>query len=82
MSQENTDVVNRAISAINERDVDAYLALCTPDVEVINPVTAIEGPIRGEQGILAMSQENFEIVCRCIEAWAGSPHGALRIPPR
>jgi hypothetical protein len=51
MSQENVEVVSRAISAINERDVDAYLALCKPDVELINPVAAIEGSNRGEEGI-------------------------------
>jgi ketosteroid isomerase-like protein len=53
MSQENVEVVRRAISAINERDVDAYLALCNPDVELINPVAAIEGSNRGEEGIRA-----------------------------
>jgi ketosteroid isomerase-like protein len=51
MSQKNVDAVNRAISAINERDVDAYLAVCRPDVELINPIAAIEGPNRGEPGI-------------------------------
>jgi ketosteroid isomerase-like protein len=51
MSQENMDVVSRAISAINERDVDAYLALCKADIELINPLAAIEGPNRGEEGI-------------------------------
>ena len=51
MPQENVEVVNRAITAINERDVDAYLALCTPDFELINPVAQIDGPARGEQGI-------------------------------
>jgi ketosteroid isomerase-like protein len=51
MSQENVELVRQAISAINERDVDAYLALCTPDIELINPVAAIEGSSRGEEGI-------------------------------
>jgi ketosteroid isomerase-like protein len=50
MSKENVEIVRRAISAVNERDVDAYLALCSPDFELINPVAAIEGPNRGEQG--------------------------------
>jgi hypothetical protein len=50
MSHENVDAVKRAISAINERDV-AYLAVCRPDVELINPIAAIEGPNRGEPGI-------------------------------
>jgi ketosteroid isomerase-like protein len=51
MARENVEAVNRAISAINERDVDAYLAVCTPDVELVNPIAAIEGPNRGEPGI-------------------------------
>jgi ketosteroid isomerase-like protein len=51
MSQENIEVVRRAISAINERDVDAYLALCQPDFELINQLTPIEGSNRGENGI-------------------------------
>ncbi|MGZ8667559.1 MAG: nuclear transport factor 2 family protein, partial [Solirubrobacterales bacterium] len=51
MSQETVEVVSRAIAAINGRDIDAYLALCDPDVELINPVAAIEGPNRGEAGI-------------------------------
>ena len=51
MSQENVEVVKRAIAAINERDVDAYLALCAPDFELINPVAPLEGSNRGEQGV-------------------------------
>jgi ketosteroid isomerase-like protein len=51
MSQQNIAVVNRAISAINDRDVDAYLAICQPDFELINPIAAIEGSNRGEAGI-------------------------------
>jgi ketosteroid isomerase-like protein len=51
MSQENIEVVSQAISAINERDVDAYLALCNSDFELINPLASIEGSNRGEEGI-------------------------------
>jgi ketosteroid isomerase-like protein len=51
MSQESVEVVKRAIAAINERDVDAYLGLCAPDFELINPVAAMEGSYRGEQGV-------------------------------
>ena len=51
MSQENVELVEQAISAINERDVVAYLSLCNSDVELINPVSAIDGPMKGEQGI-------------------------------
>ena len=51
MSQENVEIVRRAIAAVNERDVDGYLGVCAPDVELITPVAAIEGPNVGAQGI-------------------------------
>jgi ketosteroid isomerase-like protein len=64
MSQENVEVVSRAIAAINGRDIDAYLALCDPDVELINPVAAIEGPNRGEAGIRNFFQAINEATTR------------------
>src|SRR3954453_23431232 len=51
MSQENVQVVERAIAAINERDVDGYLACCTDDIELHNQVTALTGPYAGPDGI-------------------------------
>jgi ketosteroid isomerase-like protein len=35
VSQENVETVRRAIVAINARDIDAYLARCTEDVELL-----------------------------------------------
>jgi hypothetical protein len=32
-------------------EVDAHLGLCAPGIELINPVAAIEGSNRGEQGV-------------------------------
>jgi hypothetical protein len=34
MSQENVETVWRAIAAINARDIDAYLACCTEEVQL------------------------------------------------
>jgi limonene-1,2-epoxide hydrolase len=51
MSEENVEIVRGAIAALNKRDVDGYLGLCAPDVELITPVAAIEGPSVGAQGI-------------------------------
>ncbi len=51
MPEENVEIVSRAIAAINERDVDAYLALCHTDFEMTNQLTVIDGPNRGEKGI-------------------------------
>ena len=53
MSEENVEIVKRAITAINERDVAAYLALCASDFELINPIAAIEGSNNGEPGVRA-----------------------------
>jgi ketosteroid isomerase-like protein len=74
MSEENVDAVNRAISAINERDVDAYLAVCSPDVELIRPTAAIEGPNRGEPGVRSFFDDisegatRFELEVERLEA--------------
>jgi ketosteroid isomerase-like protein len=35
VSQENVGIVERAIAAINARDIDAYLACCTENVELL-----------------------------------------------
>jgi ketosteroid isomerase-like protein len=39
MSQENVETVGRAIAAINARDIDAYLACCTENVELLIPAS-------------------------------------------
>ena len=50
MSQENLEVVRRAVAALNARDLEGYLACCTPDVELhTNEVFA--GVYEGPQGI-------------------------------
>jgi ketosteroid isomerase-like protein len=51
MSRENVELVRRAIAALNDRDVDAYLALCTPDIELVSPVAPLEGANTGPEGI-------------------------------
>jgi ketosteroid isomerase-like protein len=42
MSQENVETVGRAIAAINARDVDAYLACCTENVELLMPLAGAD----------------------------------------
>jgi ketosteroid isomerase-like protein len=51
MSQENVEIVRRAIGALNQRDVSLYLTLCAPDVELISPVAPLEGANTGAEGI-------------------------------
>jgi hypothetical protein len=51
MSQENVEVVKRAVAAVNDRDIDSYLACCTADVRMENANTPIEGAYEEADGI-------------------------------
>ena len=51
MSQENVEMVERAIAAINARDIRGYLACCTDDVELRTPMAALGGVYQGAVGI-------------------------------
>ena len=42
MSRENVEMVGRAIAAINARDIEAYLACCTENVELLLPMAGAE----------------------------------------
>jgi ketosteroid isomerase-like protein len=51
MSQENVRLVERAIAAINARDIDGYRACCTEDVKLETPMAAVGGVYEGIDGI-------------------------------
>jgi ketosteroid isomerase-like protein len=51
MSQENFEVVRQLIAALNQRDVDRYLSLCTRDIDLNTPTTPLDGETRGPEGI-------------------------------
>src|SRR5215213_1566703 len=51
MSQENAEIVERAVAAVNERDIDGYLACCTDDIELRTPLAAISGVYDGPDAI-------------------------------
>ena len=51
MSRENVEMVERAIAAVNARDVDAYLACCTENVSLLTPLAAIGGTYEGRRAI-------------------------------
>jgi ketosteroid isomerase-like protein len=53
MSQENVELVYRLNDAFKRRDLDAYLALCDPDVEYYSRFGEVEGggPYRGHEGV-------------------------------
>jgi ketosteroid isomerase-like protein len=49
MSQQNVEIVRRAVAAINDRDLDGYLSCCTEHVELRTPL--IVGVYEGRKGI-------------------------------
>jgi ketosteroid isomerase-like protein len=63
MSQENVDVVHRAVAAWNDRDVDAMLALTDPQIEYVNSPTAVEpGTRRGHESLEDVLRTQWEIL--------------------
>jgi ketosteroid isomerase-like protein len=51
MSQENVRLVERAIAAINARDIEGYLACCTENIKLETPMAAVGGVYEGIEGI-------------------------------
>jgi ketosteroid isomerase-like protein len=51
MSQENVETVERAIAAINARDLDGYLACCTENVELLTQLAPLGAEYLGADGI-------------------------------
>jgi ketosteroid isomerase-like protein len=51
MSQENLELVERVVAAVNERDVDGYVACCADDVKLRTPWAAVEGVYEGPEAI-------------------------------
>lgn len=51
MSQENVEVVRQALAALDRRDVEAYLEVASPQIELITPAAPLEGPLTGHEGI-------------------------------
>jgi ketosteroid isomerase-like protein len=50
MSQDKIEIIERAIAALNARDIEGYLACCTEDVRLRAP--NIAGEYEGRAGIL------------------------------
>lgn len=51
MTDPNLDLVKQLIAALNDRDIERYLNLCVPEIELISPAAAIDGPSVGESGV-------------------------------
>jgi ketosteroid isomerase-like protein len=71
MSQENVELYQRAVDAWNSRDLDAWLVLTDPEVEISPLNVDLEGgrPYRGHEGIRRFWDDylavfpDFDVVC-------------------
>jgi ketosteroid isomerase-like protein len=63
MSQENVERAYRLADAFNQRDLDAFLALCDPDGEFHSRLVELEGggPYRGHDGVRSWWENLFAI---------------------
>ena len=60
MSQENVEVVRRALDGFVRRDREAVESAYRPDVEMVVLRSGIEGPYRGYEGLRRMAAELIE----------------------
>ena len=44
-------MVGRALAALDRRDIEAYLEVASPQIELITPALPLQGPITGHEGI-------------------------------
>jgi ketosteroid isomerase-like protein len=51
MSRDNVERHRRALDAVNRRDLDALLVLMDDDVDAVSRIVAMEGGLRGHEGI-------------------------------
>jgi ketosteroid isomerase-like protein len=51
MSQQHVELAERVIAAVNDRDVDGYLACCADDIKLRTPWAAVEGVYEGRDAI-------------------------------
>ena len=63
MSQENVELAHRTADAFNRRDIDAFVALCDPDVEFTTRATELEGgdSHRGHDGVRSWCTDILEV---------------------
>jgi len=63
MAEGNVDRVHRGTDAFNKRDIDAFLALCDPEIEFTTRIMELEGggPYRGHDDVRRWWKEVFEI---------------------
>ena len=61
MSQENVELMYRAVDAFNRRDLNAFLAIVDDDVEAVPRAVAMEGSYHGHEGVRRWWKDVFDV---------------------
>ena len=76
MSQENVEIVRRALDAWNRRDLDTLIAAADPGIEYVNAPTAVEpGTRRGVAEVSAVWRAQWETLDGRVEVDRFFDHG-------
>jgi ketosteroid isomerase-like protein len=62
MAQANVETVRTALRALDQRDVELYLSIASPEIELITPTAALEGANVGHEGVRRFFKEIEESV--------------------
>ena len=60
MSRADLETVRTALSALDRRDVELYLSVASPEIELITPAALLEGPNVGHDGVRRFFKEMEE----------------------
>jgi ketosteroid isomerase-like protein len=55
------EIVRIALRALDQRDIEGYLRVASPDIEVINPASELEGAAVGHEGMRRFFSEMEEL---------------------
>ena len=61
MSEENVEIVRIALRALDQRDVEAYLRVASPQIELITPAAPLVGANVGHEGVRRFFKDMEEL---------------------
>jgi SnoaL-like protein len=59
MSEQNVELHQRSVDAVNQRDLGSLLAVMDEQVEVVSRIVAVEGGLQGHDGVRTWWKEWF-----------------------
>jgi ketosteroid isomerase-like protein len=57
MAEDQVEIVRTALTALDRRDLELYLSIASPEIELFTPASPLEGPSVGHEGIRRFFEE-------------------------